>query len=135
MDSGLQESMLKYYNEFAPEYDESYTLARWPISISDLSAYKSEITALSMLVEQTLQCSEVFLYRNPGARLGHPGNPRVKRTKTLPEILSREEIERMLSVTKNIKHKAMLMVTYSTGLRVSETAALKSHEIDAPRMV
>ena len=54
MDSDLQESMLKYYDEFAPEYDVSYTLARWPVPISDLNAYKSEVTALSTLVERTI---------------------------------------------------------------------------------
>ena len=61
--------------------------------------------------------------------------PRVRRVQTLPNIMSREEINQLLSVTKNIKHKAILMVTYSAGLRVSETAALKPHDIDAQRMV
>jgi integrase/recombinase XerD len=36
--------------------------------------------------------------------------------------------------TKNLKHKAMLMVTYSSGLRVSETAKLKLTDIDSTRM-
>jgi site-specific recombinase XerD len=52
----------------------------------------------------------------------------------LPEILNPEEIRRLLAVTKNIKHKATLMVTYSAGLRVSETAALKLTDIDSDRM-
>jgi site-specific recombinase XerD len=51
--------------------------------------------------------------------------PYVKHTKKLPEILSRAEIESCLASTSNIKHKAMLMVVYSAGLRVSEAAALK----------
>ena len=37
-------------------------------------------------------------------------------------------------LTKNIKHKAMLMITYSSGLRVSETARLKMTDIDSKRM-
>ena len=60
--------------------------------------------------------------------------PRVRQVHKLPEILNREEIKRLLAVTKNIKHKAMLMVTYSAGLRVSETAALKLADIDSERM-
>lgn len=60
--------------------------------------------------------------------------PRVKQVKSLPEILSREEIERLLGVTKNIKHKAMLMVTYSAGLRLSDTVGLKVSDIDSDRM-
>ena len=60
--------------------------------------------------------------------------PRVKSIKKLPDILSREEIKRISDFTPNIKHKAMLMVTYSAGLRVSETALLKIGDIDSNRM-
>ena len=60
--------------------------------------------------------------------------PRVRQVHKLPEILNGEEIKRLLAVTKNIKHKTMLMVTYSAGLRVSETAALKVANIDSERM-
>ena len=37
--------------------------------------------------------------------------PRVRQVRNLPEILNGEEIRRLFSVTKNIKHKTMLMVT------------------------
>jgi site-specific recombinase XerD len=60
--------------------------------------------------------------------------PRAKRTKKLPEILSREEVSNLLNVTRNIKHKAILMITYSAGLRVSETASLKIRDIDSKSM-
>ena len=60
--------------------------------------------------------------------------PRVKRVYKLPDILSQEEIQRLLTVTKKIKHKAILMVTYSAGLRVSEAAHLTVYDIDSERM-
>ena len=60
--------------------------------------------------------------------------PRVRQEHKLPEILNREEIRRLFVATKNIKHKSMLMVTYSAGLRVSETVALKLADIDSERM-
>ena len=60
--------------------------------------------------------------------------PRVKSIKKLPDILSREEIKSIFDSTRNIKHRAILMVTYSAGLRVSETAALKIVDIDSNRM-
>jgi len=44
------------------------------------------------------------------------------------------EVESLFSVTKNLKHKAMLMLTYSAGLRVSETAKLRLTDIDSKRM-
>jgi integrase/recombinase XerD len=60
--------------------------------------------------------------------------PRQKKRKTLPEVLTREEISAIMAGCDNIKHKAMLMVAYSSGLRVSETAALKIQHIDSKTM-
>jgi site-specific recombinase XerD len=57
-----------------------------------------------------------------------------KRDKKLPVVLDISEVESLFSVTKNLKHKAMLMITYSSGLRVSETAKLKLTDIDSTRM-
>lgn len=60
--------------------------------------------------------------------------PRQKKRKTLPEILSREEVSLIIESCKNIKHKAMLAVIYSSGLRISEAAALKIAHIDSKNM-
>jgi len=60
--------------------------------------------------------------------------PRQKKRKTFPEILTREEVFAIIESCKNIKHKAMLMVIYSSGLRVSEAAALKIQHIDSKNM-
>jgi integrase/recombinase XerD len=60
--------------------------------------------------------------------------PRQKKRKSLPEVLTREEISAIMAGCENIKHKAMLMVAYSSGLRVSEAAALKIQHIDSKTM-
>jgi len=60
--------------------------------------------------------------------------PRVKLDKKLPVVLSTEEIKRLLTVIRNIKHKALLTVIYSAGLRTSEAANLKISDIDSSRM-
>ena len=60
--------------------------------------------------------------------------PRQKKRKTLPEVLTREEVYSIINSCLNIKHKAMLMVSYSSGLRVSEVAALKMQHIDSKNM-
>lgn len=60
--------------------------------------------------------------------------PRQKKRRTLPEVLTREEVFSIIESCKNIKHKAMLMVVYSSGLRVSEAAALKIQHIDSKNM-
>jgi site-specific recombinase XerD len=59
--------------------------------------------------------------------------PRPKKEKKLPVILSREDVIRIFESVNNIKHKALLMLTYSAGLRVSEVVKLKVHDIDTKR--
>ena len=60
--------------------------------------------------------------------------PRMKRPQQLPIVLSREEVARLLKVTSNLKHKSLLMVAYSAGLRVGEVVRLKVSDVDSKRM-
>ena len=60
--------------------------------------------------------------------------PRLRREWKLPEILSREEIERLFAGAKLLKHRVLLMTAYAAGLRVSEVCALKISDIDSKRM-
>lgn len=59
--------------------------------------------------------------------------PRPKKEKQLPSILSEEEVSRLLSAIDNLKHKTMMMLTYSAGLRVSEVVRLRLKDIDPDR--
>jgi site-specific recombinase XerD len=59
--------------------------------------------------------------------------PGPKQPLTLPEVLSSVEVVRLFRVTTNRKHRALLMTTYATGLRVSEVTRLKVEDIDSPR--
>ena len=54
--------------------------------------------------------------------------------KVLPVVLNKEELISILNATENQKHKAMLMLTYSSGLRVSELLSLKIKDVDSERM-
>lgn len=59
----------------------------------------------------------------------------VKVARKIPDILSREEVKRLIGATRPIKYKAALSVAYGAGLRVSEVVALKMTDIDSDRMV
>jgi len=58
---------------------------------------------------------------------------RPRREKLLPNVLSKQEVKAILDVPKNIKHKAMLSLIYSCGLRRSELLNLKIADIDSKR--
>ena len=55
--------------------------------------------------------------------------------KKLPVVLDLSEVKTLLSVMENLKHRAILMITYTAGLRISETARLKVSDIDSKRMM
>jgi integrase/recombinase XerD len=61
--------------------------------------------------------------------------PRPKREQRLPVVLSRQEVQRLFAVVENIKHRALFMVAYDAGLRLSEVLNLRIEDIDSQRMV
>ncbi len=56
--------------------------------------------------------------------------PTIKRNKTIPEILTTEEIKRLIDSTSNIKHKLIVKLLYGCGLRVSEIVSLKKEDLN-----
>lgn len=60
--------------------------------------------------------------------------PRMKRPLKLPVVLSQQEVIAIFDATRNIRHKTILMITYSAGLRMSETINLRVEDIDSGRM-
>jgi integrase/recombinase XerD len=61
--------------------------------------------------------------------------PRPKVPKTLPVVLSPEEVQHFLGCVKAAKHQVILTVCYAAGLRISEAVSLKITAIDSQRMV
>jgi site-specific recombinase XerD len=59
--------------------------------------------------------------------------PRPRRESKLPDVLSENEVKKMFSTVRNLKHRTMLMLAYASGLRVSELVRLRVEDIDAER--
>ena len=59
---------------------------------------------------------------------------RPRRDRKLPLVLNEEEISRVIKLVTNIKHKALIMIIYSAGLRLSEVLNLRITDIDSKRM-
>ena len=53
----------------------------------------------------------------------------------LPEVLSMEEVSRLINATDNLKHRVLLKMTYGGGLRLNEVIRLKPEHIDSQRML
>lgn len=59
--------------------------------------------------------------------------PHPKRTQRIPELLTRDEVSRLIASCLNLKYQTMMMTCYGCGLRVSELVALKVRHIDGER--
>jgi site-specific recombinase XerD len=60
--------------------------------------------------------------------------PRHRKTRKFPDILSREEIQKLFDVCDNLRDTCILMTIYGAGLRLSEVASLKVSDIDSKKM-
>jgi integrase/recombinase XerD len=82
----------------------------------------SRLNALKFLYEQVLGQEKFFVEI-----------PRPKKHLQLPKVLGETELRKLFNAPKNLKHKAILFVAYSAGLRVSEVINLRLQDIDRER--
>ncbi|MBN2790360.1 MAG: tyrosine-type recombinase/integrase [Candidatus Delongbacteria bacterium] len=61
--------------------------------------------------------------------------PRAKRPQKLPVVFSEEEVLKLIGSIDNLKHKSILYLIYSAGLRISEAVNMKIADIDSKRNV
>jgi integrase len=61
--------------------------------------------------------------------------PYPKEQRRLPTVLSLEEVGRLIDAASNLKHRAVLMTLYGTGMRRTEVAQLKVSHVDSRRMI
>lgn len=59
---------------------------------------------------------------------------RPKKPEQNPRFFNKEEVAAIINATANLKHKAILMLCYSAGLRVSEAVSLRVRHVDSQRM-
>jgi integrase/recombinase XerD len=93
---------------------------------NNLSAsYQNQVTNAIKLFFQTIRETKMLV-----DKIHRPKN-----AKTLPNVLSKEEAFRLIDLTTNLKHKTLLALIYSSGLRISEAINMKITDIDRQRML
>jgi integrase/recombinase XerD len=112
----------------SPDTASAEDLRRYQLHLVDRGispiTLNATITGLKFFFEVTVNRADLMAKMRP-VRVAH----------TLPVILSREEVSRLIDSARNLKHRTALSVAYGAGLRVSEVIALKVSDIDSTRMV
>lgn len=115
-----------------------YRRAPDPLSEQDVQAYLAYLVQDRELAWSSLSGTVHGLRFFYEVTLGRPRArfyiPTVKTPARHPEILSRQEVARLLAALPNRKHRALLTTTDAAGLRVSEVLQLTIRDIDSERM-
>lgn len=99
-------------------------IKEWLLKANSINSMKHRISAVKLFYKLTCKQPLKFKY------IEYP-----KSDKKLPIVLSVEEIQGMFNACDNLKHRVILGLLYSCGLRVSELINLKWEDIDRSRMI
>jgi|26BtaG_2_1085354.scaffolds.fasta_scaffold06113_4 site-specific recombinase XerD len=82
---------------------------------------------------QVISAIKLFYNHHSNLQMDVSSIERPIKDKRLPEILSQDEVKKLLTNVKNVKHKTILSLVYACGLRIGEALALKMDAIDSKR--
>jgi site-specific recombinase XerD len=103
---------------------------------NDFQSYLDSYKFTSVSQQNQVINSIRFLYKEVlGKKYDKVSFKRPRKEKKLPKVIDGEFIKSKLSKIENLKHRAILTLTYSIGLRVSEIVNLKIEDIDSKRML
>lgn len=119
-------SFLNYFNgKFTePSKINETAIKEWIMFGNSINSRKHRISAIKLFYIHTIR--QPLKFKN----IEYP-----KADKKLPIVLSVDEIQKMFNVCENLKHKVILSLLYSCGLRVSELINLEWTHIDRSRMI
>lgn len=110
-------------DDLTPEHLRRYLIYCYEKLSHTENTLHSRINAMKFYYEQVLG-REKFFWEIP----------RPKKQLQLPRFFNQDEITAIIKAAGNIKHKAMLMLAYASGLRVSEVVSIRTNDIDSRRM-
>jgi integrase/recombinase XerD len=113
-----------FKDEAEPKAIDNEKIKLWLLEAKTINSRKHRLCAINSFYKITVGMPSKI------AKIPYP-----KAEKKLPIVLSQEEIQRMFTVCENTKHKVILSLLYSCGLRVSELINLKWANIDRSRMI
>jgi site-specific recombinase XerD len=126
------DNYLSHINRFLKSQNKSCL----HLSSSDFQSYLDSYKFTSVSQQNQVINSIRFLYKEVlNKKYDKVSFKRPRTEKKLPKVIDGEHIKSKLSKIENLKHRSILTLTYSVGLRVSEVVNLKIEDIDSKRML
>jgi site-specific recombinase XerD len=120
------ELFLEYFEGKDLRYLSLNAIKEYILFLHNIYGYSSIIHAISAVK---------FYYANLNGRKRHLDITHPKKPKTIPTVLSYDEVMKMINLTMNLKHRAIIETIFFHGLRRSELLSLKIDHIDSPNMI
>ena len=130
------EKTIKIYIFYIEQFLKSLEVSTSRITSNDFQFYLNNYKFISISQQNQVINSIRFLYKEVlGKKYDKVSFTRPRNEKKLPKVIDSDFIIEKLSKIENIKHRTILTLTYSVGLRVSEIVNLKIDDIDSERMI
>lgn len=130
------QSTVKTYANFAAKFLKMYP-DRLSFTESDVARFNEEqIAGRHYSISSHRQCITALKHYFEFSGLALFETDKLKRPKKshyLPTVLSKEEVLDLLRLTRNLKHRCVLALIYSSGLRIGELVSLELKDIDIDR--
>lgn len=127
---------VKIYCHYTGKFLEKVDKYHQHLVSSDFQKYLDEFKFTSVSQQNQVINAIKFLYEKVlNKKYDKVSFERPRKGKHLPRIIDREYLISCINKIQNIKHKAIIMLAYSVGLRVSEVINLRISDIDSARMV
>ncbi|MDY6800781.1 MAG: tyrosine-type recombinase/integrase [Bacteroidota bacterium] len=111
----------------------------YAINNNDIQNYNYEMMILKNkshnAQNQFISALKLFLNTMTHTSINFDEIERAKRSKKLPEVFSKKEVEKIIGGNTNLKHRTLLLLTYGCGLRRNEVCNLKINDVDSERKV
>jgi site-specific recombinase XerD len=130
------EHTVKIYAHYIKKFLESLNKRHDRINAKDFKAYFETYNFTSQPQQNQVINALRFFYRDVlKKKYAKVDFQRPRREKRLPQAIDSHFLLNQISRIQNLKHKAIISLAYSVGLRVSEVINLKIADIDSKRMI
>ena len=132
-------STITYYIKNVEQFARYFKRSPDRLNPTHLRTYQAYLLRQRKLAPRTVKlhvCAIRFLFNKTlRRRYLLEDTPYPKAPRRLPQILSREEVTRLIASAHSLTHRTMLMLLYSTGIRNAELRHLQVRDIDSRRML
>jgi len=129
---GFSQSTVESYLYYVENFIKFVKKSPKEVNSSDIKSYLEKIIkeGKSSSTLNTAYSALQFYFEKVLRRKFFVNIPRTKKAKKLPVVLTKEEVLEILGTVRNVKHKLILALMYSSGLRVSEVVGLRVCDLD-----